>query len=165
MRTRHLVLIAALIVLAPRLATAGATFDVTNQNATAYLFNGASPNGTITLVRGQTYIFNVIPSGHPFHIVTAPGIPTQDVLASDFPALTGQGAQGSLLTFPVPLTGGPSALFYQCGVHTAMTGSINLVAPTTTAVPASGRWGLFGLAALVALAGGVALRRRWSSAR
>jgi hypothetical protein len=162
MRIRYLVLVAALIVLAPRLAAAQTTITVTNQQASAYVFNGnvSSPNATLTLTRGQTYIFNVVPTGHPFHITTAPGEPPQDVSTTDFPGLTGQGAQGSTLTFPVPLTGGSSSLFYQCGLHTAMTGSINLVAPT--AVPATNRWALVGLGALVLLAGGLAIRRRLS---
>jgi hypothetical protein len=162
MRIRYLVLVAALFVLAPRLAAAQTTtITVTNQAATAYLFNGGSPNGTLTLSRGQTYIFNVTVTGHPFHITTAPGNPTQDVSTTDFPGLTGQGAAGSMLTFPVPLTGGSNRLFYQCGVHNAMTGSINLV-PSGTPVPASNRWALVGLGALVLLAGGLALRRRLS---
>jgi hypothetical protein len=159
MRIRYLVLVAALIVLASRLAAAQTTtITVTNQGTSAYLFNGTNPNGTLTLIRGQTYIFNVTVSGHPFHITTAPGIPTQDVAAAGFPGLTGQGAQMSTLTFPVPLTGA-SSLFYQCGNHTAMTGSINLVAAT---VPATNRWTLIGLGALVVLAGGLSLRRRLS---
>jgi hypothetical protein len=156
MRFQHLVLVAALGVLAPRLAAAQTTFTVTNQLATAYLFNGANPNGTLTLVRGQTYIFNVTVNGHPFNITTAPGIPVQDFVD---PGLTGQGAMMSTgpLTFTVPASG-TSSLFYQCGVHTAMTGAINLVAPPP--VPATGRWGMVGLGALVLLAGLVGIKRR-----
>jgi hypothetical protein len=162
MRIRHLVLVAALIVLAPRIAAAQTTFTVTNTGTTAYLFNGGNSNGPLTLTRGQTYTFNVTVTGHPFHIVTAPGLNPAplDVSPTDFPGLTGQGAQNATLTFPVPLTGGPSSLFYQCGNHTAMTGSITLVAPA--AVPATNRWALVGLCALVVLAGGLALRRRLS---
>lgn len=162
MRIRHLVLVAALIVLSPRLAVAQTTFTVTAQGISAYLFNGGNPNGTLTLTRGQTYIFNVTPTGHPFHITTVPGIPTQDVSATDFPGLTGQGAQGSALTFPVPMTG-PSSVFYQCGNHTPMTGSINIVAAAP--VPATNRWAVLGLGMLVIVAGGVAIRRRSLASR
>ena len=159
MRISSLVLVAALFVLAPRLAAAQTTITVTNQAATAYLFNGANPNGTLTLTKGQTYIFNVTVSGHPFHITTAPGLPTQDFVD---PGLTGQGAQSSMLTFTVPATA-PATLFYQCGVHTAMTGSINIIA--APAVPATNFWTIAGLGALVLVAGGLAIRRRLSSAR
>ncbi len=157
MQVRHLVLAAALSVLPSGLAQAATTtFTITNQAATAYLFNGASPNGTLTLTRGQTYVFDVTVNGHPFNITTAPGIPVQDFVDS---GLTGQGATMATgpLTFTVPMTG-TSALFYQCGVHPAMTGSINLVAPPE--VPAAGWWAMLGLAALVLLAGLLAIRRR-----
>jgi len=44
-----------------------------------------------------------------------------------------------------------------------MTGQINIVA--AAAVPASNRWTLLGLGALVVLVGGLASGRRWSSTR
>jgi hypothetical protein len=156
MRFRHLVLAVALGVLPSRFTQAATTtFTVTNQALTAYLFNGANPNGTLTLTRGQTYVFNVTVTGHPFNITTAPGLPLQDFVD---PGLTGQGATSLTgpLTFTVPMTG-TSSLFYQCGVHTAMTGSINLVAPP--AVPAVGWWAMLGLGALVLLVGLVTIRR------
>jgi hypothetical protein len=159
MRIKHFVLVAALIVLAPRLAAAQTTFTVTNQTTQAYLFNGANPNETLTLSRGQTYTFNVTVTGHPFNIVTAPGLPLQD---STDPGIVGQGAQSATLTF-TPSAQTMSTLFYQCGNHVAMTGQINIVSAAPTSVPATNRWALLGLAALVALAGGIALRRRWSA--
>ena len=156
MRIRYLVLVAALFVLAPRLAAAQTTtITVTNQAATAYLFNGGSPNGTLTLSRGQTYIFNVTVPGHPFNIVTQSGLPLQDF--SD-PGLTGQGATSATgpLTFTVP-TASASPLFYQCGNHTPMTGQINLV--TSAPVPAVGLRAVFGIVGLVLLVGLLTLRR------
>jgi hypothetical protein len=51
-----------------------------------------------------------------------------------------------------------SSLFYQCGVHTAMTGSINLVAPP--AVPAAGPWAILGLGGLVLVIGLLTIRQR-----
>jgi hypothetical protein len=164
MRIKHLVLAAALSLLVPRLAEAATTITVTNQALLAYLFNGASPNGTLTLQKGQTYIFNVQVNGHPFHIVTAPGIGAGGV-TQDFvdPGLTGQGAMlstGAPLVFTVPSTA-PAQLFYQCGNHTAMTGTINIVAATAS-VPATNHWALLGLGGLVLVAGFLTIRRRLS---
>ena len=134
------------------------TINVTNQGATAYLFNGGFPNGPLTLVRGQTYTFNVTATGHPFHITTAPGLPAQDFVD---PGLTGNGTASGTITFTVPTANPPTQLFFQCGIHTAMTGTINLVAAAPS-VPATGMVGLVVLA-LAALAVGFALLRRRAS--
>jgi len=149
----------ALTILGAGKANAATTFTVTNQLTMAYLFNGTNPNGTLTLVRGQTYIFDVTVNGHPFNITTQPGLPLQDF--SD-PGLTGQGAMATTgaLTFTVPASG-TSMLFYQCGNHTAMTGQINLVAPPP--VPAVWLRAVLGLGVLVLL-GGLATVRRLKSA-
>lgn len=162
MRFRHFLFGAALTLLVPRLAEAAVTFNVTNQGTQAFLFDAANPNGTLTLFRGQTYIFNVTVNGHPFHITTAPGLtPVMDFVDA---GLTGQGAQASTgaLTFTVSANA-PSSLFYQCSNHVPMTGSI--IIPAAANVPATNRWALVGLGALLVLAGGVVLRRRRSSAR
>ena len=128
------------------------SFAVTNQGMTAYLFNGGAPNPTLTLVRGNTYNFVVNAPGHPFNITTAPGIPVQPFVD---PGLTGNGASSGTVVFTVPATG-TSSLFYQCGVHTAMTGAINLVA--TAPAPALGPVGIAILAALILSAGVMAMR-------
>jgi hypothetical protein len=157
MRFRNLVLAVALGLLVPRFAEGSTTITVVNQGLTAYLFNGSStPNPTLTLVRGQTYIFNVTVNGHPFNIVTASGLPLQ--LSTD-PGISGQGALASTgpLTF-TPSASTSSTLFYQCGAHTPMTGQINIVA--SAPVPASRWWATAALGVLVLGAGLLALRRR-----
>ena len=157
MRVRQFVCVVALTVLGAAKASAATTFTVTNQATSAYLFNGDAthPNPVLTLVRGQTYIFNVTVPGHPFNIVTQSGLPLQDF--SD-PGLTGQGATSATgpLTFTVP-TASASPLFYQCGNHTPMTGQINLV--TSAPVPAVGLRAVFGIVGLVLLVGLLTLRR------
>jgi hypothetical protein len=160
MRFRHLVIVVALTMFGADTANAATTFTVTNQGTTAYLFNGANPNGTLTLVRGQTYVFDVTVNGHPFNITTQPGLPLQDF--SD-PGLTGQGAMASTgaLTFTVPASS-TSTLFYQCGNHPMMNGPINLVA--SPPVPAVGLRAALGLGLLVLLVG-LATVRRLKSAR
>ena len=143
------------ILLAARPAAAAITFAVTAQGASAYLFNGASPNGTLTLTRGQTYAFQVNAIGHPFHITTAPGIPAQDFADA---GLTNNGASSGTVTFTVPTAGSPGQLFYQCSNHDVMTGTINLVAAAP--VPATGTLGLTLLAAASLLVGLLLLQRR-----
>src|SRR5258705_212590 len=53
-----------------------ADFAVTYTGLSAYAFNGAGSNPTLTLIRGQTYTFAVStptgPFGHPFRITNAP---------------------------------------------------------------------------------------------
>ena len=155
MRTAIRFLLLTLVLVAARPATAATTIAVTAQGATAYLFDGATPNGPISLVRGQTYTFQVNATGHPFHITTAPGLPTLDFVD---PGLTGNGTASGMITFVVPTGSSPAQLFFQCGVHTAMTGTINLTAPA--AVAATGSLALIVLAAATLLAGLLVLRKR-----
>ena len=138
-----------------RNVSAATTINVTNQAMTAWLFNGAGPNQTLSLTRGQTYNFVVSATGHPFHITTVPGInPVQDLVD---PGLSGNGTANGTVVF-TPSASTPAAFSYQCGVHAAMTGTINVVA--AAAVPAVGLWGLVALGALVLAAGTIAMRRR-----
>ena len=89
-------------------------------------------NATLNLVRGQTYTFTVSASGHPFWITTARG--------------------------PTSAAAAPNPLFYQCGVHDAMGGTLNISDPV--AVPAMGALPLVGLAGLLAVVAFVVVRRR-----
>jgi hypothetical protein len=143
----------AAVAIAP--ARASTTVNVTNQGATAYLFDGAGPNQTLNLVRGQSYVFQVSAMGHPFHIASAPGIPVSDFVDA---GLIGNGTASGTVQFTVPMVSA-TPLAYQCGVHTAMTGTINLLAPAA-AVPAVGPFGAASLAVLALAAGLVLLRRR-----
>ena len=61
-------------------------------------------------------------TGHPFYIKTArvTGVGSQYTSG-----VTGQGVTNGALTFIVPMDA-PSQLFYQCGVHGAMGGTINI---------------------------------------
>ena len=153
MSTRIVVL--ALFILAwSHPARATTNLAVSNQAMQAYLFNGGAPNQTLTLTRGETYVFQVNTPGHPFHITTAPGLPVQDVVD---PSIVGNGASTGNVTFTVPLTGLPATLFYQCSVHTVMQGTINLVGAP---VPAGGPMAAMLLGAAVLGAGVVLLRRR-----
>src|SRR5450432_4355998 len=101
---------------------AAADFAVTATGFTAYTINAAA-NPTLTLNRGQTYTFDVNTPGHPFFIKTAQVTGS----GSTFDAgVTNNGATAGTVTFAVPASA-PATLFYQCGVHAAMTGTLTIV--------------------------------------
>jgi hypothetical protein len=108
----------------------------------------------LTLTRGQTYVFQLNAAdaaAHPFFISTTTGIEPPTPFVN--PGLSGNGT--ATVTFTVP-TGPTVPLFYQCGVHSFMTNSLNLV---STPVPALGSVTVGVLALLVVLAAMFALRR------
>jgi flagellar hook capping protein FlgD len=115
-------LVAALLLcVAADAAQAQTSFTVVNSGTTAYRINSVL-NPTLNLIRGQTYTFNVSASGHPFYIKTARVAGTGSQFST---GVTGQGVQSGALTFVVPLNA-PSTLFYQCSVHSAMGGTLNI---------------------------------------
>jgi hypothetical protein len=143
----------ALALLSSTATAADFTVTVTTTPSLAYSINGAS-NPTLNLIRGHTYTFDVQVTGHPFYIktmqvtgtgsqwtegVTNPGAPT---------------ASGTIETFAVPADA-PATLFYQCSIHSVMTGTLSITDPPV--VPASGGVtrtlviGLLGLMGIVAV--------------
>jgi len=109
---------------------------------------------TLTLTRGQTYTFAVQAPGHPFDIKTARVTGTLDQFTT---GVTGEGTTSGTLTFVVPTDPSTPPLFYQCEVHSTMTGVIQLVAPPPAA-PATGGLAL-GFLTLVLGASGYAFVR------
>ena len=105
-------------------ATLATNFTVVNSSFTAWNIDG-NLNPTLTLNMGSTYNFNVNASGHPFDIkiaqVTGSGSRWTE-------GVTNQGVQVGTLTFVVP-TDAPATLFYQCEIHSGMTGTINIIGP------------------------------------
>jgi len=83
-------------------------------------------NPHLTLIRGQTYTFDV--SGlvgiHSFYIKTASSIGSVNAYVGG--GLSGNGimADGTI-TFTVPQTA-PNTLFYNCGTHASMAGTITI---------------------------------------
>jgi hypothetical protein len=159
MRYRLLVIsvLVALGVLGGARWTAAATtnFDVINNAMTAWTINGTD-NPTLTLTQGQTYVFNNRATGHPFWITTARGAASAS--ANAFSAgVSGNGSTPGTITFVVPASA-PATLFYQCGVHNAMGGTLNIVAPPP--VPFGGQAVLVLLVALL-LVIAVATLRKW----
>ncbi|HXU04809.1 MAG TPA: hypothetical protein VN903_27790 [Polyangia bacterium] len=113
------------------------------------LINGQS-NPTLTLTKGQTYIFTIDPAavGHPFWITTARGAEDAPTNAWNDGVTNNGAAAASVLTFTVP-TSAPATLFYQCSFHETMGGQLNIVAPAVTSVPAFGGGPVVALAALL----------------
>ena len=88
-----------------------------------YVVNGVQ-GAPLTLTRGQKYTFGVNTPGHPFYISTVkdggtgfPGEVTTGV--------TGSRVEAGLLTFASDATT-PSTLYYNCGVHLDMGGTITI---------------------------------------
>lgn len=95
--------------------------------STDYTFNGpgfasATNDPTLYVHRGFTYAFDNSVSGgaHPFRIQSTQGL-------TGTPYTTGQTGSGtSVLYWTVPMDA-PTTLYYQCTIHAAMQGTINVV--------------------------------------
>ena len=84
-------------------------------------FTGAVNDPTLYVYRGFTYIFdNSVQGGaHPFRIQSTQGL-------TGTPYTAGQSGSGSnILYWTVPLDA-PAVLYYQCTLHSAMQGTINV---------------------------------------
>jgi hypothetical protein len=106
------------------------TFNISAVNAQAYIINGQN-NPPLTLVRGQTYLFQMVSLAgvHPFWIKTAPSTGTANGFSDGITSSSGvvQGQSGNtLLTFVVPASA-PNSLFYACQNHTSMTALMSVV--------------------------------------
>ena len=102
------------------------TYDVTNNGATAYIWNGEefnnNSNPNLTLRRGETYTFNLDAPGHPFLIKSVQGTGTSNLYDE---GVTNNGAVSGTITFTVP-EDAPDTLYYNCEFHRVMTGTINI---------------------------------------
>jgi hypothetical protein len=98
------------------------TLTVTNQAMTAYLIDGTA-NPTLTLCRGSTYTFAINAPGHPFYIKTVQSTGTANAYST---GVTGNGATSGNVTFVVD-SAAPNTLFYDCSIHVAMAGTLNIV--------------------------------------
>jgi hypothetical protein len=102
------------------------TNTVTASSITAYTVNNTS-NPSYTLLRGVTYVFQVnVASIHPFYIKTnfiASG--STDEYTN---GVVGDGVTSGNLIFTVPANA-PDTLFYHCGTHASMGGTLTIVTP------------------------------------
>ncbi|MFT4830758.1 MAG: hypothetical protein ACI815_000394 [Psychroserpens sp.] len=106
--------------------TSAKNYKITNQGATAYVFNGQGlsdvNNPALTLKRGETYTFTINTPGHPFYIKDVKGTGTANAYSL---GVTNNGAINGTVTFTVP-TDAPNRLYYNCEFHSLMTGVITI---------------------------------------
>jgi hypothetical protein len=98
-------------------------FRVGNTGTSAYLID-YEPNPTLTLARGNTYVFSLTTTGvFPFWIKTQPTQGVEDAYNS---GVSGNGSAIGNITFVVPQDA-PDSLFYACQDQFNMQGRINIV--------------------------------------
>jgi hypothetical protein len=114
------------IMLVSAYSTAAATnsFTVGNSGGSSYLINGEG-NPNLSLVRGFSYTFQINAAGHPFWIKSVQGNGTGNAYNS---GVSGNGTAIGVVQFAVP-TNAPSQLFYNCEIHSVMTGELNIEDP------------------------------------
>jgi hypothetical protein len=105
------------------------TINITNSGSGAYLIDNVS-NGTIQLVRGNTYNLVINANGHPFWIQTVSGGHNSNYIYSS--GITNNGTQSGTITFIVP-NDAPSILYYACQFHSSMQGLITITGSGTAA--------------------------------
>jgi plastocyanin len=105
------------------------TFSVGNSGASHYTFTGSDRDNsfsntndpTINCNAGDTLVFNVSASGHPFYVKTSATTGTGNQVSTG--TITGQGTVSSAVTWDT--TGvTPGTYYYICQFHGGMVGSI-----------------------------------------
>ena len=118
----------------PTLTAPTVSYDVAFANAGAYTFSGsvAGDNPSIgPIYKGGTYTFNLDAtlSGHPFYLSTIDSVDggyTAGTYAGEYTSgVVGSRNESGTLVFTVP-SDAPDILYYQCGNHAAMKGSITI---------------------------------------
>jgi hypothetical protein len=98
------------------------TLMVVNSAMTAYLVDSVA-NPTLTFCRGNTYVFSVNATGHPFYVKTVRSNGTTNAFTM---GVTGNGTDVGDVTFMVPASA-PDTLFYDCSIHAVMGSTIHIV--------------------------------------
>ena len=113
----------------PTLNTSTVTYNV-GHNSGQYQFTGTAVGNNIEigpLRRGNTYNFVVDASGHPFYLTTDNGdnFAAGSYVGEYTSGVTNSRTQSGTLTFVVPANA-PDTLYYQCGNHSSMKGTITI---------------------------------------
>ena len=111
------------------------TYNVSASGSGAYMFMGTAHGTNPTLgpvYKGSTYTFvlDASISGHPFYLTTDDGTNyVADSYVDEYTSgVTGSRNTSGSVVFVVP-EDAPDTLYYQCGNHSAMRGTINIKAP------------------------------------
>ena len=101
-------------------------FSVTNNSNSAYTFTGNGLTGfdnpDLVLTRGRIYSFDVDANNHPFYIKTVRVTGSSGQMSG----VTNNGAQSGTVQF-TPDANTPDTLYYVCGLHLVMSGTIRVV--------------------------------------
>lgn len=106
-----------------------ASLTVLNNGISDFIISNKN-DPIITLERGKTYEFDVNSPSNPFWIKTSQMTGTGDAYSN---GVTNNGITSGKLTFTVP-SDAPSVLYYNCQIHSEMTGKINIVDTNTSGV-------------------------------
>lgn len=135
------------VVTPPTLTAPTITYTVGNSGSGAYTFTGTAMGSNPQLgpvYRGGTYTFNISATGHPFYLTTDNG--TNYSAGTYFgeytSGVTGSRTDSGTLTFVVP-AGAPDVLYYQCGNHSPMRGTI-VVKDLAVATNENGNYIIYG---------------------
>jgi hypothetical protein len=115
-------------VVLPTLTAPSVTYTVGNSGAGAYSFTGTASGDNPQLgpfYRGGTYTFNITATGHPLYLTTdnGTGFEAGSYVGEYTSGVTGSRTDNGTLTFVVP-SDAPDTLYYQCGNHSPMRGTI-----------------------------------------
>ena len=103
--------------------TTSETFRVTNRGQSAWVID-YEPNPTLSLVRGNTYVFNLSgPDDFQFYIKTAETFGTTNIYNN---GVINNGGSAGLITFTVPQDA-PDTLYYVNPLEFNLRGTINIV--------------------------------------
>jgi hypothetical protein len=124
---RRLAILLALL-FSPLPMVLAQTNNVTGGNGTSYTINGQA-DPAFTFQRGVTYVFQLSGvSFHPFWIKSVLGGFNSQGAGAFNNGVANNGATSGSVSFTVP-TDAPDQLFYQCGVHTGMSGVLTITTP------------------------------------
>jgi hypothetical protein len=133
---RTTVTVPSTITLPTLVQPSGGTYNVSFVSSGFYTIAGdaeGNNKGIGPLYRGSTYTFNLAASlaSHPFYLTTDNGTSfvSGQYVGEYTTGVTGSRNNGSIgqttLTFTVP-NNAPDTLYYQCGVHSMMRGTITI---------------------------------------
>jgi hypothetical protein len=116
--------------ITPPTLTAPAVTYTVGSTTGAYVFSGTAMGNNPEIgpfYRGGTYTININASGHPFYFTTDNGtnFASNTYFGEYTNGVTGSRTDNGTITFTVP-AGAPDVLYYQCGVHGAMRGTIRV---------------------------------------